>query len=100
GMSAGYVFEAPAERPFIRGDAEENGAVNISDAITVLQFLFLGGDDPTCLDAADIDDDGQVNITDAIRLLNFLFLGGLKPAAPYPDAGCDATDDALGCGDA
>ena len=43
------------------------------------------------------DDDGTLAITDAIRVLSFLFTGGPPPAPPYPAAGPDPTDDALGC---
>lgn len=66
---------------FVRGDANADGKINITDAIFVLNFLFLGGATPRCLDAADADDKSEraVNITDAIYLLNFLFLGGPSP---------------------
>lgn len=84
---------------FRRGDATDDGAVNITDAIFVLNFLFLGGDTPACLDAADANDDGGVNITDGITILNFLFLGGDAPPRPGPtNCGPDPVADSLeGC---
>ncbi len=84
---------------FHRGDADDNGVLQLTDAIRILGFLFLGGQEPTCLDAADADDNGVLQLTDAIRILGFLFLGGPPPAAPGPppDAcGIDAAKD-LGC---
>ncbi|MGQ9591057.1 MAG: hypothetical protein ACUVYA_12265 [Planctomycetota bacterium] len=84
-------------RIFIRGDAEENGHLNISDAIAILAFLFLGGDELSCPKAADADDSGALDITDAIALLGYLFLSGTEPPRPFPHPGLDPTDDALAC---
>jgi hypothetical protein len=81
---------------FIRGDADANGAVNITDGIFILNFLFLGGPSPGCLDSADGDDDGSVSITDGIYILNFLFLGGPGPAPPHPACGPDPQGDGDG----
>jgi hypothetical protein len=82
---------------FRRGDADTNGAFNITDAIFVLNALFQGGTQPACPDAADSDDNAAVNITDAVFILNALFQGGSQPPAPGT-AACGAdptTDDAL-----
>jgi hypothetical protein len=83
---------------FIRGDADGNGKVNITDAVVILGHLFLG-DPPllTCPDAADADDLGTINITDSIYILGFLFLGSSAPPAPSPLPGPDPTEDRLGC---
>jgi len=78
---------------YVRGDANADGAVNISDSVFVLGFLFTGGEEPTCMVSADVNADGGLNITDGIFGLNFLFLGGLPipppnsctPAAPEDD---------------
>ena len=72
-------------------------AVEITDPIEALGFLFLGSEDLPCLDAADADDSGTVNITDAVYSLNFLFLGGPAPPSPFPDCGIDPWIDALDC---
>ena len=81
---------------FRRGDAAANGSVDLSDAIFILNFLFLGGSAPECPDAADADDSGSHELTDAIRILNFLFLGGDVPPPPGPDdPGIDPSDDDL-----
>jgi hypothetical protein len=85
----------PPPRFFLRGDADENGAVNISDAIHTLNYLFGGTGVLACLDAADITDDGKVDISDAAFTLSFLFRSGPYPPPPYPDPGLDPTDDEL-----
>jgi hypothetical protein len=91
------VFGLPESYPFVRGDATFDGEINISDAIYILTYLFVGSLGPECEDAADADDDGQLLITDAIYLLSSLFLGVPPPTAPFPEAGLDPTEDRLGC---
>ena len=83
---------------FIRMDADGSGAVNLTDAIGILDYLFREGEPPACLDAADGNDSGALDITDAIFILEHLFLGGAAPPAPYPDPGFDITPDDLRCG--
>ena len=81
---------------FFRGDADGKGSIEITDAIYLLSYLFLGGPAPSCPDAADADDNGQLEITDAIAVLSYLFLGGRPPAAPGPmTCGPDPTADDL-----
>ena len=90
----------PGGPRFRRGDPDNSGGANISDAVGLLNFLFAGGDAPLCTDAADVDDDGNVNISDAVNLLNFLFSGGAAPAPPGSiECGVDPADSPanLGC---
>ena len=67
---------------FFRGDADDDGKVNLTDAIAILGYLFRGGDTPGCLDAADLDNDGAVKLNDGVRVLNYLFRGDAPPAFP------------------
>jgi hypothetical protein len=78
---------------FLRGDSDQNGVVNITDAVLTLNFLFSGGPAPSCQDAADADDGGSLSITDGIFVLDFLFTGGRAMSPPYPDCGVDPTND-------
>lgn len=82
---------------FIRGDSDQSGALDITDAIGTISYLFLGDGPPACLDAADVNDDGRVDIGDPVFCLNFLFRGGREPPAPFPVAGADPTGDDLTC---
>ncbi len=83
--------------PFVRGDANADAGVNVADAVYVLQYIFLGGEAPSCLDTADTNDDDQVNIADGIYVLQYLFLNGPDLPPPFPDCGMDQTPDNLGC---
>jgi hypothetical protein len=82
---------------FMRGDCSPDGGLNISDAVSVLGYLFLGSADPPCLDACDGDGTGDLNISDAVFILGFLFLGGPAPPSPGPNCGVDETPSELGC---
>lgn len=81
--------------PFIRGDANGDGEVAVSDAVKILLYLFGRGTMLPVADVDDVDDDGRIAITDAIILLNHLFKGGPSPAAPFPIPGVDPTPDQL-----
>ncbi len=74
--------------PFIRGDNNGSGTVDISDAVYLLDYLFGMGGSPSPEDAGDANMDGGIDISDAIFLLLYLFNSGEPPAAPFPDAGC------------
>ena len=85
---------------FHRGDVNDDGAVQLTDGVIVLNWLFKGGEVPSCVEAADADDNGAVNLTDAIYILQYLFLGGAPPPSPGPPGtGPCGPDDqgALGC---
>jgi plastocyanin len=85
------------QEKFVRGDASGDGKVDISDAVAVLNVLFLGAVARCCDDALDANDDGAIDIADPVFMLQSLFIEGTKIPPPYPLAGGDRTDDALQC---
>jgi hypothetical protein len=103
---ARYVSAIPRTAPgfmriipdvmIFRGDSNDDRAVDLADATYTLTWLFMGGEEPRCPDAADANDDGEVNISDPIAILETLFRGGRGIAAPYPLSGSDPTVDSLG----
>ncbi|MGA1781395.1 MAG: plastocyanin/azurin family copper-binding protein [Planctomycetota bacterium] len=93
----GMLGMVVVQRRFLRGDANEDGVVEIADPIALLGVLFQGAAPSPCLDASDANDDGSVNIADAIHLLSYLFSQGAMPPAPFPAPGPDRTEDPLRC---
>ena len=86
------------ETSFIRGDANDDSMVNLTDAIFILSHLFMGGQGPSCLAAADSTGNRSLDLSDSVFLLNFLFNGGDTPPAPFPECGpYEARDDDLPC---
>ncbi len=83
---------------FRRGDANDDGSLDLTDATYTLGYLFLGKPKSLgCLDAADSNDDGTLDISDAVRSLGFLFLGDPPPPPPFGECEFDPTPDRLRC---
>lgn len=84
----GRAFAGFGDDGFIlaRGDANDDGAVNVSDAVYINQFFYYSGPRPPCMNQADVDHNGSVTGTDSAFLLNFLFNGGSAPPSPGPYA--------------
>ena len=83
---------------FIRGDANADGEVDISDPIFLLAYLYTGGPATTCWDAADGNDDGETDLSDAVYVLSYLYVGNSPPPPPpFPEPGRDETEDELVC---
>jgi hypothetical protein len=91
------VVKLLPKRLFIRGDANHDSEVDLSDGVFILLWLYLGGPAPVCGDAADANDDSQVDISDAASIFQFLFLDDRRSWEPYPHPGMDPTPDFLGC---
>ena len=90
------AFEEIPE-PYIRGDANRDGSVDINDPVVTLAYLFRQGAPPACQTAADADDSGYVEMFDPVMVLRMLFLNGPPLSEPFPDAGYDPTPDGLDC---
>ncbi|MCA8962834.1 MAG: dockerin type I repeat-containing protein, partial [Planctomycetes bacterium] len=69
------VVPPPLGIGFVRGDANSDGEVDISDVIFSLSYLFTEGDDPACFATGDANHDGEIDISDSIYLLSYLFQG-------------------------
>ncbi len=83
---------------FRRADCNDDGSIDISDAIATLWALFVAGIDFRCEDACDSNDDGDADLSDVIATLEVLFRSG--PMIPLPgmySCGVDPTDDRIGC---
>lgn len=89
----------PAAGRFRRGDCNDDGSVDLSDAICILGWLFTGAAAPGCVAATNTNGDADADMTDATHILEHLFLGGPAPIAPFPECGHGTlgVDRELGC---
>lgn len=69
---------------FRRGDANDDGVVDLSDCSYISNWFCCGGPAPPCLEAADANDNGQNEPSDAVYICMFLYSGGPPPLDPGP----------------
>ncbi len=62
-----------------RGDANGDGAIDISDVVYLIAYIFSGGPGPDPVTAGDASCDAAVDISDAVYLIAYIFSGGLPP---------------------
>ena len=96
-LCGGLDSLAAQERPFIRGDVNQDSVTDISDAVAALFHLFAPNREASCEKAADANDDGSVDVSDPIYTLEYLFQGGPRAPPPVDVCGVDATPDDLTC---
>ena len=71
----GSQFVVPTPPSLMRGDVNDDGTVDISDATTLINYLLYG--DATGINMANSDTDltGGIDISDATALINYLLYG-------------------------
>lgn len=64
---------------FRSGDANGNHAVNVADAVYLINYVFKSGPQPPMRFAGDCNCDVNVNIGDAVQIINCIFKGAPLP---------------------
>ena len=72
---------------FIRGDANHDGSVTISDAHVISHYLYTTHEPSSCMSACDVNDDNNVTHDDILYLMNFLAERENAPPLPFPEPG-------------
>ena len=62
----------PSQPPFINGDVNNDGEVNISDINALTDYILTGNGSNINLQAADCNKDGEINISDINALINII----------------------------
>lgn len=65
--------------PYLCGDSNSDGLVNVSDVIWIVNYVFVGGDPPLPYESGDANCDSVVSISDAVYIINYIFVGGNVP---------------------
>ncbi|MCP4569852.1 MAG: hypothetical protein GY841_19910 [FCB group bacterium] len=68
---------------YICGDANGDEALNVGDAVSLINYVFKGGPAPEPLEAGLTNGDEVINVGDAVYMINFVFKGGDDPICPY-----------------
>jgi hypothetical protein len=84
GLDFTYAF-AVYISSYVCGDANSDESVNVSDAVSIINYVFIGGVPPSPLVAGDVNCDGTCNVSDAVAIINYVFIGGYDPCDPNDD---------------
>ncbi len=69
-----------SEEYWVPGDANEDSLVNVSDAVYIINFVFIpGAPAPIPYLAGDTNCDELVNVSDAVFIINYVFIPGSPP---------------------
>ena len=71
----------PLYTSYVCGDASGDCAVDISDVVYLIAYIFSGGLPPSPLLAGDANCDNMVDISDVVYLIAYIFSGGAEPCA-------------------
>lgn len=61
---------------FIKGDANNDGQVTITDAVAIVNYILGNPSLSFSIEAADVNKDGSVTITDAVGVVNIILNNG------------------------
>ncbi len=67
-----YRFQEQRE-PTTLGDVNLDYRTDVTDALAIIGYMFLGRNEIVCAKAADFNEDGHTDIADAIAILLHLF---------------------------
>jgi len=65
--------------PYICGDANNDETTDVSDAVWIINYVFVGGDPPDPMESGDANCDGSPDVSDAVWIINYVFVGGFAP---------------------
>jgi hypothetical protein len=78
--------ECPEEPTCTAGDVNGDDQVNVTDIVSIVNFILGGGSDAAELDCGDMNDDGAINVTDIVSVVNYILGGGTARVGNATDA--------------
>ncbi|HER00262.1 MAG TPA: hypothetical protein ENO22_13060 [candidate division Zixibacteria bacterium] len=73
------VVSVTVSNIYLCGDVTGEGTTNITDVLTVINYVYVGTEIPGFLESADVNCDNKISISDVIYISNFIFLDGPAP---------------------
>jgi hypothetical protein len=68
--------------PYVCGDANGDGRINVADAVRIIIYVFRGGAAPDPIETGDTNCDTNVDVADAVYMINYVFRNGPEPCCP------------------
>jgi parallel beta-helix repeat protein len=72
-------------RTFMPGDANSDTRIDISDAVYLIGYIFMGEPEPSPQEMGDANCDQTLDISDVVYLVTYIFAGGQEPCIPSYD---------------
>ncbi|MBU1319325.1 MAG: dockerin type I repeat-containing protein, partial [candidate division Zixibacteria bacterium] len=73
-------IELKCASPWVPGDANGSGFIDIDDVVYTIAYIFTGGPEPVPeVIVADTDCSGFVDIDDVVYIIAYIFTGGPPP---------------------
>jgi len=69
---------------YLCGDINGDGAINVGDAVYIVNYLFRSGPPPASPETSDLNCNGTLNIGDAVYIVAYIFKSGPAPCADCP----------------
>ena len=66
-----YFSNEAGGSDFVKGDVNNDGVVNISDALALINYILNDSGDIN-LDVADCNGDNEINVSDALAIINYV----------------------------
>ena len=66
------------EVPFVPGDVNGDGVVNVTDIVATVNYIMEKPSDGFNKDAADLNGDGEINVTDIVKMVTIIMSGGSR----------------------
>ena len=82
------------DKELIKGDANGDGIVNVSDIVEVVNCIMRKPSDKLVMDAVDLTGDGIVNVADIVKLVSIV-MGQSNVRQIMAEAGTTANNDQL-----
>jgi hypothetical protein len=79
--SVTIVVEEDQVLTTLAGDVNQDGSIDITDAVYLLNYIFNSGPAPEDMHSADVNGDGFVCISDVVYLLAYVFGTGPTPVS-------------------
>ncbi|NIP44841.1 MAG: hypothetical protein GWO41_18010 [candidate division Zixibacteria bacterium] len=73
------VVSITANSTYICGDVSGDGITNMTDAITIVNYVYLDGEIFVPFEYCDVNCDTAVNVSDAVSISNYIFNQGTAP---------------------
>src|SRR5690606_29771325 len=83
----GNVGNVHRDMMYIVGDVNDDGHINVGDAVYMGNWIFRSGPLPPHLEAADVNCDLARNVGDAVYIVNYVFRSGPGPVLCGPPSG-------------